>query len=282
MTGRLASVNLGVRPITTYADGPGGQTGIDKRPAGGRVRVTAAGVDGDYIGNRRVHGDTDKAAYAYAREDAAWWSAQLGREVGRGAFGENLSTEGLDVTGAVIGERWAIGSAVFEVATPRTPCTTFAGFWDVPDLIKRFTAHGAPGAYLRVVQDGDVGAGDEIEVVARPGHGVTLGETFRALNGEPVLLPRLLQARELPEGVRAKVQRRVAATTLATASQPVDLVVSARLLCPDEPFAGAETTRSRGRGQRSQGMARSSTPRSLSSLRRGISSSTYPFQSMPQ
>ena len=211
MSARLVSVNLGTRRITTYADGPGGQTGIDKVPAGGRVRVSAAGVEGDYIGNRRVHGDADKAAYAYAREDAAWWSAELGRQIGPGRFGENLSTEGLDVTDAVIGERWAIGSAEFEVAIPRTPCTTFAGFWDVPDLIKRFTDHGAPGAYLRVVRDGDVGVGDPITVVARPVHGVTLGETFRALNNEPELLPRLLAATELPGSILARVRRRVAA-----------------------------------------------------------------------
>jgi MOSC domain-containing protein YiiM len=211
MTARLISVNLGARRITTYADGPGGQTGIDKVPVDGRVRVTAAGIEGDYIGNRRVHGSVDQAAYAYAREDAAWWSAELGREIGPGQFGENLSTEGVEVTGSVIGERWAIGSALFEVSIPREPCMTFAGFWGVPDLVKRFTAHGAPGAYLRVIRDGDVGAGDPIEVVSRPGHGVTLGETFRAFNGEPGLLPRLLGAEQLPAKVLAKVRRRVGA-----------------------------------------------------------------------
>jgi MOSC domain-containing protein YiiM len=209
MTGRLASVNLGARRVTTYADGPGGQTGIDKRPVDRRVRVTATGVEGDYIGNRRLHGDADKAAYAYAREDAAWWSAELGRAIPPGGFGENLSTDGLDVTGAVIGETWAIGSAVLQVTIPRTPCKTFVGFWEVPDLIKRFTAHAAPGAYLRVLVDGEVGAGDRIEVLDRPAHGVTLGETFRALNLEPRLLPRLLDAPELPDYVRERVSRRV-------------------------------------------------------------------------
>lgn len=213
MAGRLVSVNLGTRRITTYADGPGGQTGIDKRPAAGRIRVSATGVGGDYIGNRRVHGDADKAVYAYAREDAAWWSVALDREVGPGGLGENLSTKGIDVTGAVIGERWAIGGALLEVSQPRIPCATFAGFWGVPDLIKRFTSRATPGAYLRVVRVGDVRAGDPIAVVDRPAHGVTIGETFRALTTEPGLLPRLLAAPELPAGMRDRVARRVAATT---------------------------------------------------------------------
>lgn len=108
--GRLLSVNIGVRRVTGYADGPGGQTGIDKRPAAGRVGVRATGIEGDFIGNRRVHGDADKAAYAYACEDAARWAAALRRDIGPGGFGENLTTEGLDVTGAVVGERWAVGN----------------------------------------------------------------------------------------------------------------------------------------------------------------------------
>ena len=115
----------------------------------------------------------------------------------------------MDVTGAVIGECWAVGSALLQVTKPRTPCRTFAGFWGVPDLIKRFTAHGAPGAYLRVLREGDVGAGDPVEVVDRPAHGVSVGEVFRATTLEPALLPRLLDVPELPESLREKVRRRV-------------------------------------------------------------------------
>ena len=209
MAGRVLSVNLGTRKITDYADGPGGQTGIDKLPTTDRVAVSEAGVDGDYIGNRRVHGSPDQAVYAYAVEDAHWWAAELGRELNAGAFGENLTTLGVDVTGAVVGERWSIGSALVQVTTPRQPCQTFAGFWDVPDLIKRFSAHGAPGAYLRVLTPGEIGADDAVEVVHRPDHGVTLGETFRAFNGEPDLLPNLLAATDLPDRLLAKVRRRV-------------------------------------------------------------------------
>ena len=113
------------------------------------------------------------------------------------------------VTGAVIGEQWAIGDALLQVTKPRTPCTTFAGFWGMPDLIKRFTARAAPGAYLRVLREGEVGAGDPVEVVARPEHGVTIGQVFRAMNLEPELLPRLLDAPELPEPIREKIRRRL-------------------------------------------------------------------------
>jgi len=207
---QLVSVNLAQVMVATWKQDVG-HTGIDKRPASGRVGVFDHHVDGDTIADRSVHGGPDQAVYAYAREDAAWWSAHLGRDVTLGAFGENFSTSGLDVTGAVIGERWAIGSAVFEVSVPRLPCRTFAGFWDVPHLIKRFTEVGRPGAYLRIAVEGDVGAGDSIEVVHRPAHSVTIGETFRALTGDRSLAPRLLEARELPAETRERARRWLAA-----------------------------------------------------------------------
>ncbi|WP_442934660.1 MOSC domain-containing protein [Micromonospora sp. CPCC 205739] len=210
MTGRVAAVNLGMVTEAEWAGDASGRTGIDKRPVDGPVLLSAAGVAGDFIGERAHHGGPDQAVYAYATEDAEWWSAQLGRTVPPGGFGENLTTWAVDVTGAVIGEQWAIGSAVLQVTKPRTPCTTFAGFWGVPDLIKRFTVRAAPGAYLRVLREGEVGAGDPVEVVDRPAHGVTIGEVFRAMNLEPELLPRLLAAEGLPEPILEKVRRRVA------------------------------------------------------------------------
>ncbi|MEP6696978.1 MAG: MOSC domain-containing protein [Pseudonocardiales bacterium] len=196
MTARLMSVNVGSAVPAPYGNQPGGRTAIDKRPAQGQVAVHRLGVDGDEQVHP-AHGGVDKAVYAYAHEDAIWWAAELDRPLWPGAFGENLTTEGLDVTGAEIGERWRIGSAVFQVAEPRIPCNVFAGFWDVPDLIRRFTERGRPGAYLRVVTTGTVAAGDPIEVVQRPGHEVTVGEVFRARTGERDLVPRLLEAAEL-------------------------------------------------------------------------------------
>jgi MOSC domain-containing protein YiiM len=210
MTGRLMTVNLAVVTEAAWADGAGGRSGIDKRPADGPVLLRADGVAGDFVGNQVHHGGPDQAVYAYATEDAAWWAAELGRDVRPGSFGENLTMSAVDVTGALIGERWQIGSALLQVAKPRTPCKTFAGFWGVPDMIKRFTARGTPGAYLRVLRDGEVRAGDAVQVVGRPAHGVTVGETFRAITTQPELLPRLLDVPELPESLRRKAERRLA------------------------------------------------------------------------
>ncbi|MCW2527079.1 MAG: hypothetical protein JWM76_1939 [Pseudonocardiales bacterium] len=182
-------------------------TGIDKRPRGERIETGQNQLVGDNICNRKHHGGPDQAVYAYAGEDARWWASELSRVVSPGAFGENFTTEGLDVTNAVIGEHWAIGSAVFEVSVPRTPCRVFAAFWDVPRLIRRFTEAGRPGAYLRIHTAGEVGAGDAIEVVHRPSHGVTIGETFRALSGDHSLANRLLQATELPEEALASARK---------------------------------------------------------------------------
>lgn len=215
----LLSVNLGVprsSPATRI-----GVTGIDKRPVDGPVEVRApgprgaepgSGAVGDHILDLGHHGGDDQALYAYAREDLDEWAAALGRELAGGAFGENLTTRGLDVTGALIGERWRVGPEVLlEVSLPRIPCNTFAHWMDERGWIKRFTERAAPGAYLRVMRAGHIRAGDPVEVVERPDHDVTIGLTFRALTLEPDLLPRLLAAGALPEDVLAKARRRVAA-----------------------------------------------------------------------
>lgn len=197
MSGRLLSVNV-VHELVPDRLGDLDFTAIDKRPVSGRVRVHRLGVDGDRQYDTRHHGGVDQAVYAYAAEDAAWWAAELDRGIGPGAFGENLTTEGVAVTDAVVGERWAVGTAVLQVCCPRIPCRTFQGYWGVAQLVKRFTAHGAPGAYLRVLTAGELAAGDRLDVLDRPEHGLTIGETFRALTGERALVPKLLTAPELP------------------------------------------------------------------------------------
>jgi MOSC domain-containing protein YiiM len=206
LSGRMASVisvNLARVRVPGWKQAVG-RTGIDKRPTAHRVRLANDQVEGDAVCDVEHHGGYDQAVYAYATEDAAWWAGQLDRVVEPGQFGENLTTEGVDQTGAVIGERWAIGSAVLEVSSPRIPCRTLAGFWEVPHMIRHFTDAGRPGAYLRIITEGDVGTGDRIEVVHRPSHGVTLGETFRALTGDRHLAHRLLEAPELPAAARAR------------------------------------------------------------------------------
>ncbi|MGN6300161.1 MAG: MOSC domain-containing protein, partial [Angustibacter sp.] len=160
----------------------GNLTAIDKRAVAGRTTVHRLGVEGDRQMDTEDHGGRDKAVYAYAGEDVSWWAGQLDRELEPGAFGENLRTTGLDVTGAVIGEQWHVGDAddgvVLEVTMPRIPCSTFQRWMNEPQWVKRFTDHGAPGAYLRVVREGTVAAGDRISVERRPAHGVTVGECF--------------------------------------------------------------------------------------------------------
>lgn len=209
MTASILSINIG-RPTTGDWTGDKGATGIDKRPVAGPVRFEPLGVEGDHVLDTTAHGGADQAVYAYSHEDAQWWATELGRELQPGNFGENLTTVGIDLTACVIGERWRVGEVVLEVSRPRIPCRVFAGFWGVPDLIKRFTARAHPGTYLRVVTPGSFAAGTPIEVLDRPDHGVTIGLTFRALTLEPDLLPRLLDAPALPAPLRDKAARRVA------------------------------------------------------------------------
>jgi MOSC domain-containing protein YiiM len=190
------------------------RTGIDKQPVTGRVAVHPLGLEGDVQVNRKYHGGEGQAVYAYAQEDADFWIAELGRELPPGRFGENLRTSGLDLTGALLGEQWRIGTALFEVTAPRIPCANFARFWEEPQLVKRFTAHGATGAYLRVLATGEIGAGDAIEVVHRPDHAVTTGRTFRILTTQKSRVAELAPAlHHLPVKDQPKLRARIDART---------------------------------------------------------------------
>lgn len=188
-----AAVTAVCRVWALLPDRGNGITGIDKRVVPGPVRVHPMGLHGDVQVDRRWHGGADQAVYVYADEDADWFARDLDREIPPGLFGENLRTVGVDVSGAVIGERWAIGTkALFEVTLPREPCGTFARRMNVPGWVQRFTEHGAPGAYLRVVRTGEIGCGDGVRVLSRPDHGVTIGEWFRS--GSPGDAQALLAA----------------------------------------------------------------------------------------
>jgi MOSC domain-containing protein YiiM len=201
----VLSINVGgVRPVEWGATPAG--SAIDKRPVRGPVTVGRLGLAGDEQADRKHHGGVDQAVYAYAREDLDFWAGEAGRDLRAGQFGENLTTAGVEVTGAVIGERWRVGTAVLEVSAPRIPCRVFASWMEESHWVKRFTAAGRPGAYLRVVVTGELAAGDPVVVEHRPTHGVTVGETFRALSGEHALAGRLLLAAELPAKVRDKVR----------------------------------------------------------------------------
>jgi MOSC domain-containing protein YiiM len=162
--------------------GSKGVTAIDKRAVDGPVQVGRLGLRADVQANRKHHGGLEKAVYAYSQEDAEFWAAELGRPLPPGWFGENLRIEGLDPTAARVGERWRIGSVVFEATMPRTPCTTFArwvGGSAGSGWVRRFAAAGRLGGYFRVVHTGQVSAGDPIQVVGAPGGAPTLLEVFR-------------------------------------------------------------------------------------------------------
>lgn len=210
----IESVNLARVRVNPDRGARGRSTGIDKVPTPEIVMVRApgpggSGLFGDMIGNPKVHGGADQAVYAYAREDLDDWATELGRVFTSGSFGENLTTAGVDVTQARIGERWRIGTSglVLEVSAPRTPCRTFAAFLAAEKWIKRFTAAGKPGAYLRVIAPGPVQTGDIITIEDRPDHDVTIELAFRARMSEPELLPMLLAADALSADFKEHASR---------------------------------------------------------------------------
>ncbi|SCD39458.1 MOSC domain-containing protein [Streptomyces sp. OspMP-M43] len=211
---KLLTVNIGQPRPSDRTDGPGGVTGIDKRPVEGPVEVLdpgpkgsgGSGVAGDAVCDLRHHGGSDQAVYAFAREELDAWERELdGRKLPNGVFGENFTTLGLDVSGARIGERWRVGAdLVLEVTSGRIPCRTFAHHLGERGWVRRFTQRAATGAYLRVIEPGAVRSGDPIEIVHRPDHEVTAALQFRAVTTERTLLPSLLAAGEAlhPEALR--------------------------------------------------------------------------------
>ena len=139
----MISVNTGRGRVLSEAPRIG-RTAIDKRPAAGPVAIGRLGLAGDEQVDKAHHGGPYQAVYAYAREDLDWWVERLGRELGNGVFGENVTTAGLDVSAALIGETWRLGTAVVQVASVRVPCGTFAGWMGEPRWVKRFAVAGRP------------------------------------------------------------------------------------------------------------------------------------------
>jgi MOSC domain-containing protein YiiM len=176
--GRVASVNVG-RPRDITVGDTVVRTSIWKEPIAGRVAVRGVNLAGDDQSDRRVHGGDRKAVYAYAREDLDWWGERLGQRLDPGTFGENLTTEGIDVSGARVGERWRVGSALIEVTQPRLPCYKLELRMDQAGFIDEFIDGGRPGAYLRIVEEGEIGAGDDVRIVSRPDGAPSMTEVMR-------------------------------------------------------------------------------------------------------
>jgi MOSC domain-containing protein YiiM len=205
--GRVLSVNVGTPRLIEWL-GRVEATSIWKSPVDGRVTVRGVNIVGDDQADRRVHGGPDKAIYSYAREDEDWWAEQIGRPLEAGTFGENLTLQGMDVTGAVVGERWEIGGTVLEVAQPRMPCWKLGARMGDPGFPDVFSDAGRPGAYLRIILEGDVGAGDAVRVIHRPAHGVTVGEVARIYHSARDEAHRLLDVPELAVVLKRWAARR--------------------------------------------------------------------------
>ncbi len=209
-SGKVVSVNVG-QPREMEWLGEIARTSIWKSPVEGRLAVRGVNISGDDQSDRTVHGGPDKAIYSYSSEDEEWWAQELGHPIDRGNFGENLTLAGVDVTNAVVGERWEVGSTLLEVSQPRVPCWKLGLRMNNPDFPPIFAAAGRPGAYLRIIREGDIGAGDEVRVIARPAHGITVGDVARIYHHDRNEAERLLSVPELGGGYREWAAKRIAA-----------------------------------------------------------------------
>ena len=203
---KVLSLNV-VHAVIPDVGGSVGITSIDKRSVSDSRPVTTAGVAGDQRSDIPSHGMPEQAVYAYAREDYEWWEVELDKEIPAGKFGENLTTVGIDVTNAVIGQTWRIGSTLLQVTGPRIPCGTFARFMEEDKWVKRFMDEGMPGTYFQVLEAGEISAGDEIKIESTPEHGVTVSDVYQLVAGDRDAdrLARVIACPELPEEMRTQV-----------------------------------------------------------------------------
>ena len=199
--GKVLSVNVGGVREFDYNGRPA-KSAIWKSPVVGRIAARGVNLAGDDQADRQAHGGPDKVVYAYAVEDARWWEQELGRSLAYGEFGENLTIEGIEANRALIGERWEIGTTVLEVSEPRIPCWRLGVRMSDKMFPRRFTEAMRPGAYLRLVVEGDVGAGDEIRVVERPDHDLTIRDVFRIYTRDRQEVERLLAVPRMSESWR--------------------------------------------------------------------------------
>lgn len=195
---KLLSVNVGL-PREVEWRGKLVRTSIFKAPVEGRVRVGRLNLAGDQQSDLSVHGGRDKAVYAYPSEHYAFWQAELPDAVlAPGAFGENFTIEGLLEDRVCIGDQIRCGTATFVVTQPRTPCFKLGIRFGRPDIVKRFQRSGRSGFYLAVLREGEVGAGDALELVESPGERMGVAEVARLASDDSADPARLRRVSELP------------------------------------------------------------------------------------
>ncbi|GAC1337167.1 MAG: hypothetical protein NVSMB29_01110 [Candidatus Dormibacteria bacterium] len=209
--GRLRSVNVGSTRIL-HTGRRQVRSAIVKEPVSGAVAVDGLNARGDQQADLRHHGGPDQVLYAYSAEDYAWWEAELGRPLAPGTFGENLTIEGVEVSQATIGDSWQVGSVRVQVTGPRIPCFKLAARMGDPLFVTRFLAARRTGAYLRLLQKGEVTAGDLVTVISHPGHGVTVTDVVDASTGR-IDAAALLVAPELSARWRKWAVRQVAGSS---------------------------------------------------------------------
>ncbi len=209
--GRLLSVNVAEAREIQHR-GRAVRTGIWKLPVAGRASVGVEGIKGDAIVDRRFHGGADKAVYAYSAEDYGWWAGELDQELEPGRFGENLTVEGIGLIQARVGDRWRIGDVLLEVSEPRLPCYKLGIKMEDPRFVRRFAKALRLGAYLRVIEAGEVAQGDAIEILERPDHGVTMELMGRSALEDRGLAATVLEAPALSAAWRAWAEERAAKT----------------------------------------------------------------------
>lgn len=201
---RIGSVNTG----TAESIGEGGtttRTGICKRPVDGSVSINELGLEGDEILDARHHGGLDQAVYAYSADDYGWWAEKTGRDFPPGLFGENLTIEGLP-SNLVIGDRLLIGDVVLEATSARIPCGTLATRMGDRGFGLTFRKAERPGIYFRVLNPGDVLAGDAVTLVESGGDPVTVLDLFRFAYETNHDAARLRQFLEAPLAARVRSQ----------------------------------------------------------------------------
>ena len=211
-TPRVLSTNVAApRPDPAGADRV---SGIDKKPCAGISVFTpgpnygdGSGVRGDVVGDSKHHGGAQKAVYAMAREELDFWESELGKPLPDGAFGDNLTTVGVDWASVIINQQVFVGSAVLEVSVARQPCRTFGAWLEQKGWMKTFTQRAQPGCYFRVVRPGEISPGDAISFGPAPGHGVTMGEAFRAKMGDKELARKVVGASCLPAMYQEQLER---------------------------------------------------------------------------
>ena len=201
-TGTLVSINVG-KPREFEYKGRTAISAIWKLPVDGRVAAKGINLEGDDQADREAHGGFDKAIYAYAMEDLQWWEKKIEQDIANGQFGENLTTQGIDVNHALLGEHWQIGSTILEVSEPRIPCWRFGVRMNDKTFPKIFTKALRPGAYLRIIQEGDVGTGDEIKVIQKPKHDLTIKDVFRIFTKDRDEAKRLLEVECISDAWKA-------------------------------------------------------------------------------